>query len=98
VGSLRNLAGGALDWDAINVGTYTLLTGPNLGPTYFNATNISNFGLSNALTNLGTGGTKSAYFQNGSLQLVVIPEPSTWALLAGSLTVLVLLRRRRGHC
>jgi hypothetical protein len=33
-----------------------------------------------------------------SFNAVVIPEPSTWALLAGSLTVLVLLRRRRGTC
>jgi autotransporter-associated beta strand protein len=96
VASLRNLSGGALDWDTIDVGTYTLITGVNLGPTYFNDTNISNFGFSNALTGLGTGGTKSAYFQNGSLQLVVIPEPTTWALLAGSLTALVIFRRRRG--
>jgi fibronectin-binding autotransporter adhesin len=28
----------------------------------------------------------------------VIPEPSTWALLAGSLTALMVFRRRRGNC
>jgi fibronectin-binding autotransporter adhesin len=95
VGSLRDLSGGALDWDSINVGTYTLLTGVNLGPTYFDATNISNFGLSNALTGLGTDGTKSAYFQNGSLQLVVVPEPSTWALLGGVAAVGAGMMRRR---
>jgi len=30
--------------------------------------------------------------------LTVIPEPSTWALLAGSLTALMIFRRRRGTC
>jgi len=95
VASLRNLSGAALDWDSIDVGTYTLLTGGNLVPDFFSASNITNFGLTHALTGLGTGGTKSAYFDNGSLQLVVIPEPSTWALLAGSLTALVVFRRRR---
>jgi hypothetical protein len=30
-----------------------------------------------------------------SISITVIPEPSTWALLAGSLTFIVLLRRRR---
>jgi len=33
-----------------------------------------------------------------SASVTVIPEPSTYALLAVSLTVLVLLRRRRGTC
>lgn len=98
VASLRNLSGAALNWDSIGVGTYTLLTGGNLGSNFFNDTNIDNFGITNALTGLGTGGDKSAYFQNGSLQLVVIPEPSTWALLAVSLTAFVLFRRRRGAC
>jgi hypothetical protein len=27
--------------------------------------------------------------------LTVVPEPATWALLAGSLTVLTIFRRRR---
>jgi len=31
----------------------------------------------------------------GDLGLTVIPEPATWALLAASLTALVLFRRRR---
>jgi hypothetical protein len=49
------------------VGEYTLITGGNLGTNFFSASNITNFGLANALTGLGTGGTKSAYFDNGSL-------------------------------
>ena len=32
---------------------------------------------------------------DGVLELTVIPEPTTWALLAGSLTALMVLRRRR---
>jgi autotransporter-associated beta strand protein len=95
VASLRTITGAALDWDSIGVGEYTLITGGNLGPNFFDATNISNFGLTNALTGLGTGGDKSAYFDNGSLKLVVVPEPATYALLGGLLALgLVLLRRR----
>jgi len=90
VASLRNLDGTAIAWDTIALNTtYTLL---NTSFT-FNGTNITNFGFDNRLT--GLAGGREAYFQNGSLQLVVIPEPTTWALLAGSLTALVLLRRRR---
>jgi fibronectin-binding autotransporter adhesin len=95
VASLRTLSGAELDWDAIGVGTYTLITGGNLGPSFFSASNIGNFGVGNALTGLGMGGTKSAYFQNGSLQLVVVPEPSTWALLGGVAAVGVFMMRRR---
>jgi fibronectin-binding autotransporter adhesin len=32
------------------------------------------------------------------LNYAAIPEPSTWALLAGSLTALMVFRRRRGTC
>jgi len=93
VASLRNLDGTAIAWDTIALNTtYTLLDTSFV----FNDGNIQNFGFTNRLT--GLAGGREAYFQNGSLQLVVIPEPTTWALLAGSLTVLVLLRRRRGTC
>jgi autotransporter-associated beta strand protein len=78
-----NLVG--FDVHTADVGTYTLMSGSN-----FNFTNVSNFGLENALD---LGGGKSAYFENGSLQVVVIPEPA--AALLGGLGMLVLLRRRR---
>lgn len=67
-------------------GSYTVL-----GGTFtLDSTNISNFGLANALD---LGGGKSAYFQAGSLSGVVIPEPSP--VLLGNIGVLALLRRRR---
>ena len=45
-----------------------------------------------ALLRRGTSG-RLAYFQNGSLKLVVIPEPGV--ALLGGLGLLALLRRRR---
>lgn len=80
-----NLSG----WDYANAapGTYTLISGPTAN---FDLTNVSNLGAGNAL-DFGNG--KSGYFQNGSLQVVVIPEPG--AALLGGMGVLALLRRRR---
>jgi autotransporter-associated beta strand protein len=78
--------GAAVDWGTVNNGTYTLITGT------LNSTNLGNFGLANAY-DIGSG--RTAYFQSGSLQLVVIPEPNVAALLGG-LGMILLLRRRRG--
>jgi hypothetical protein len=72
--------------NAVAEGTYTLINGTAI----FNFANVSNFGLANAYD---LGGGKSAYFQSGSMNLVVIPEPR--AALLGGLGMLVLLRRRR---
>jgi fibronectin-binding autotransporter adhesin len=66
-------------------GIYTLLAGSGI-----NLTNVAHVGSGNAL-DLGDG--RSAYFQSGSLQVVVIPEPR--AALIGGLGLLALLRRRR---
>jgi autotransporter-associated beta strand protein len=73
------------DIETVSEGTYTLLSGSN-----FDLTNVEYVGLSNAYTR---GDGRLAYFQNGSLQVVVIPEPST--ALLGALGLLALLRRRR---
>ncbi len=73
------------DVETVLEGTYTLLAG-----TGFNLANVSNVDFVNAYTRIDG---KKAYFQNGSLQVVVIPEPST--ALLGGLGLLALLRRRR---
>jgi autotransporter-associated beta strand protein len=78
-----NLIG--FDVNTVADGTYTLMSGTN-----FDFTNVSNFGAGNALS---LGGGRSAYFNSGSLQVVVIPEPG--AALMGGLGMLALLRRRR---
>ncbi len=89
VSSLVDSRGGAIDWSTIGIGSYTLI-----GSTTSDFSGITNFGSANAAD---VGGGKSAYFENGSLQLIVIPEPSTLALfgLAG-VAVVMGLRRRRG--
>lgn len=79
------LGGAAINWDSVTNGTYTLLAGTLI------SSNLDNFGYANRVA-VGSLG-REAYFQNGSLQLVVIPEPS--AALLGGLGMLALLRRRR---
>jgi autotransporter-associated beta strand protein len=76
-----------LDLSSVAAGTYTLING-TFGTGVF--AGLSNNSLANAY-DFGDG--RSAYFQDGSLQLVVIPEPR--AALLGSLGMLMLLRRRR---
>lgn len=87
VASLRNINGGAIDWSLVANDTYTLMNTSFV----FNNTNISNFGVANAFN---IGGGRTAYFTNGSLALVVIPEPSSAALLMGGFLALAALRRR----
>lgn len=68
-------------------GTYTIL-----GTTASDFSNIQNFGSANAFD---LGGGKSAYFQNGSLQLIVVPEPGSFGLIGGSLALFWVMVRRR---
>jgi len=70
-------------------GIYTLINGL---ADFGLFANVSNFGSGNAVS---IGGGKSAYFQSGSLQVVVVPEPTTLALLAGGLAFTLRGRRRR---
>jgi autotransporter-associated beta strand protein len=90
VSSLVNADGSAINWSLVSPGTYTLIGST---PSTFNY--ISNFGLANAAT--VDAGSKYAYFQNGSLQLVVtpIPEPTTLTIVLaiGALAT----RRPRRH-
>jgi len=66
-------------------GEYTLLNGSN-----FDFANISHFGAGDPLD---LGNNRKAYFDSGSLKVVVIPEPG--AAWLGGLGLLALLRRRR---
>ncbi len=68
------------------LGTYTLID----GLATINTSGLHNIGVGDVYE---LGGGKSAYFEIGSLNLVVIPEPA--AALLGSLGMLCLLRRRR---
>lgn len=83
--SLANLSG--FD-NTVPVGTYFLLDGTAVVST----ANLGNLGSGSAFLMGDTG--KQAYFETGSLNLVVIPEPS--AALLGGLGLLALLRRRCG--
>lgn len=76
-----------LDWGSVDTGTYTLINGA-LGSGVFDGLDNNSLG-----TAYDIGGGRRAYFQDGSLQLVVIPEPR--AALLGGLGLLALLRRRR---
>ena len=60
------------------------------GSTGFSASDFSyNIG------SLGGGNTGTFAFSNSQLEFTVVPEPSTWAMLAFGLTTVMVLRRRR---
>lgn len=86
VESLTTITGSAIDWSLVGDGTYTLI-GNNS-----DFSNITNFGPAFA-ADIGDG--RLAYFQNGSLQLVVIPEPASAVLIALITFMAVGLYRRR---
>ncbi|MBM4094107.1 MAG: PEP-CTERM sorting domain-containing protein [Planctomycetes bacterium] len=73
---------------SVSLGTYTLIDGD------VDFTNISNVGLANAYD---LGGGKLAYFEQGSLLLNVVPEPSSFVLAGLGLTALLIFRRRRSR-
>lgn len=87
---IDNLTG--VNWDTVADGTYTLLTGSGQD---FAAAGLDNWG-EGQKASIGTITGRYAYFESGSLKMVVIPEPS--AMVLGALGALGLsLRRRRGN-
>lgn len=74
---------------SVAVGTYTLIDGTS---TDFSTLDLQNWGAENAY-DLGSG--KSAYFKQGSLEVEVVPEPSTCLLTGLGLAALLLWRRTR---
>jgi hypothetical protein len=86
VDSLVQSDGSVIDWGSIADGTYTLI---NTTSTF---NNISNFGAANAAD---IGGGRTAYFQNGSLQLVVVPEPGAFGLASLGIAAAAWAFRRR---
>lgn len=88
VDSLKNADGTEVNWATVLDGRYTLLAN-----TLTNFSGLTNFG-PGAAKDLGAG--RSAYFDNGSLQLVVVPEPTMLALAGlGSALLAWAVRRRR---
>jgi len=82
-----------LDMDTV-VGIYTLLNETTGGDISF--ANLANVGSDDPFD---IGGGKLAYFQRGSLEIVVVPEPAT-ALLGGlgiAIAAWCVRRRRRGR-
>lgn len=76
-------------WDDLDLfSPYTLIAGSAL----FDFTGLLNVGIEEAVQ-VGSMG-RSAYFQEGSLQLVVIPEANTFGLVAATLLVTLFVRRR----
>jgi hypothetical protein len=68
------------------LGTYTLIAGT------VDTTGLANLGAANAYD---LGGGIAAFFQSGSLQMVVVPEPAVVSLLGFAVGAGVLMRRRR---
>jgi len=84
---IENLSG--IDWASLDLNTgYTLISTSQS----FTESDIGNFGIANKIA---VDGGRYAYFQSGSLQLVVIPEPGILALGVMGLALLAGLRRRK---
>ncbi len=72
---------------ATPAGTYALISGT------VDTTNLDNLGAANAYD---LGGGTSAYFESGSMNVVIVPEPESMvAVAAGLATIVAAFRRRR---
>ncbi len=86
---IANLAG--VDWDALDLDTpYTVVSTSQS----FSTADIGDFGYANRVAVGSTG--REAYFESGSLQFVVVPEPGVLGVAAAALGLAAwaILRRR----
>jgi len=97
VGSFAKAGNLALTLSGMTNGNYTLLSGSSLTGAFSTMEIGGTF-----LTNDGSGnfsgtvnGTAYTFTNSSELLGVTVPEPATWALLAFSLTTVMVLRRRR---
>jgi autotransporter-associated beta strand protein len=84
-----NASGSVFRFDFLNssiTGNFTLVAWT--GSTTFSASDFT-------YSNLGADKTGTFFISGNQLRFEVVPEPGTWALLATSLTTLLILRRRR---
>lgn len=90
----------------LNYGTQTISTPGQTAWTTFTASNTFSFApgttkLAVVIRGFGFGVGNNNWPANGEYtylgvdNITIVPEPRTWALLAGSLTTLVIFRRRR---
>ena len=88
-----------LQLTGIAAGTYNLTSGSGFSGSFTTSANVNGNALSASGSDwVGTNISGFNYTYTNSLnQLVVsaVPEPQTWALLAFSLTTVMILRRRR---
>ena len=84
---IANLAG--IDWDSVALNTPF----PLISTSQTTFANLANFGFENR-TSVGSIG-RQAYFESGSLQVIVVPEPATSPLVAAGLIGLVVFGWRQ---
>jgi autotransporter-associated beta strand protein len=98
--TLTSVTANALNVGTLNTTDFTFATGVGFGAgTYvlFDANSTISGSAGAGVYDFGGGvtGTLSIDSINNDVLLNVVPEPATWALLAFSLTTVMILRRRR---
>ena len=104
-GELQLVFGGAITSDPAPLALFTGVTGSgNLGSVTiygsggYKTTLLDNSGVWSGTADLAYGGGAQQFTftqATGNLLVTAVPEPATWALLAFSLTTVMVLRRRR---
>ena len=94
IGLAGNVSGAVLNWDGSSAGQWKIATFSSIAGTF--AANLFYVDTTGFINNNAAPGTFGVSNVNNDLFLTyAVPEPSTWALLAFSLTTVMVLRRRR---